>query len=176
MGPNGISPGKLQPGFFVIIELDARDYEQAPTTGADRVGPQRGRPARAGNARGAARENTQLIWRVVEILEILPATPTDNLKFRGAFWETYDHAADITERKYAPAYSNSRGQEMYISRKTRKTPSGWTAMEDHFPISSVISSTSFQLTKQQKLPRHAIMELLPLLSVHVVALPPCTHE
>ena len=111
---------------------------------------------------------------MAQIREVRDATPTDPLRVVVHFWETYEHNKDLAERKYAPAFHNATNQEVYTTRYLEKeAPASWTPIEDEFPASQIVSPNCFKLTSDKKLPRQVIMDLLPLLSVQVVALPPC---
>ena len=66
--PIGFAPADLHPGLFLIVELCSEEYETEPAAGASKSGAlvQTHR-----SAKGAARENPLVKWRVVEMIDVL---------------------------------------------------------------------------------------------------------
>ena len=104
-------------------------------------------------------------------MEVLEETPTDPLRVNVRYWETYDGDKDIRDRVYAPAYWNSQDQEEYTTRYQNRTPKNWEEMRDTLGVSAVVIPRTFTLTPRRTLPREVYLELIPFISVHVVALP-----
>jgi transposase InsO family protein len=174
--PPGIDEESMKVGEFVIVELKAEDYDHVDV-GTHRPGSKAGRQPLVPHARGSERENNWFIWRVARITEVvMPTTMGSQAQIKVHFYETYQHRADITQRAYLPAYRNGRGQEVYTKQygpgKRKGTPQSWEVIEDVMPREQIVSTSSFVLNPDDTLPKQAVLDLLPLLGVHVISRPP----
>ena len=66
------------------------------------------RPARAAPKRGAEREAQYLVWRVAEILQVIPLTHGEEMAIQVHLYETYHHHRDVGERVYQPAFRDTK--------------------------------------------------------------------
>ena len=167
--PNGFAPAEIQTGLFVIVEINLSEYDATPPISSTTKPPKQS--SRQTRAKGRSRENPRICWRLAEIIDVLEATPTDPLKFNVRYWETYDVDKDLRERVYAPAYWNAQQQEQYTARYIGHTPKTWEEMRDTLEPRQVMLPKSFKLSAKRTLPREVCQELIPLISIHVVALP-----
>ena len=166
----------MRVGEFVIVELKAEDYDHVDV-GTHRPGSKAGRQPLVPHARGSERENNWFIWRVARITEVvMPTTMGSQAQIKVHFYETYQHRADITQRAYLPAYRNGRGQEVYTKQygpgQRKGIPQSWEVIEDVMPREQIVSTSSFVLNPDDTLPKQAVLDLLPLLGVHVISRPP----
>ena len=170
MSANGLDLSSLEVGLFLIVKIDPDAYDQPVISGAERARRTMRTPKEA-QARGAAREN-DLCWRVAEITELYEETPTDAFKIGVQYWETYDQHLDIAKRKYAAVYFNASNEEQYTNRFLKKsTPKSWIECRDTLEPSAVLIPRAFKLISQNRLPNSIIRELLPHISIRIVALP-----
>ena len=159
----------MKPGMHVIVRLALEEYDTLIPTAERAAKSRRGRVARAAPARGAHRETQDLHWRVAEILQILPATPTDEGQIHVHFYDTAQHHRDVTERQFHPAYRDTTAdKDVYTSafRGTIAKPTHFIEFKDTVPFSTLLVKP-FALRKDSTLPNATVQELLPHLYVQL---------
>ena len=97
------------------------------------------------------------------------ATPTDEKSIHVLFYDTYESHKDICDRKFHPAYRDTKNsKEVYDSRfkSTVVKPQHFLEFKDTLPASSLLTKP-FTLRKDGALPKHVIEQLLPHLVIQV---------
>jgi len=160
---------RLSVGDMVIVKLDPDLYDSFIPPAKRAQKDRRGRSAKAVQARGAEKEAPSLVWRVAEILHIIPPTPTDEMTIHVHLYDTKQHHLDISERRYAPAYRDTQGdRDVYDSsfRGALAKPHHFIEYKDSLPASSLLTG-AFALRTGGKLPHRVVDQLLPHLYIHV---------
>ena len=155
---------------MVVVRLDPSLYDVFIPPQKRARTARRGRPARGVQPRGAEKENPSLVWRVAEILQVLPATPTDEKSIHVHLYDTHDSHKDICDRKFHPAYRDTKNdKEVYDSqfKATVAKPQHFLEFKDTLPASSLLTRP-FTLRKDGALPRHVIEQLLPHLVIRAI--------
>ena len=154
---------------MVVVRLDPALYDVFIPPKKRAEAARRGRSARGVQPRGAEKETAALVWRVAEVIQILPATPTDERSIHVHFYDTYESHKDICDRKFHPAYRDTKNsKEVYDSRfkSTVAKPQHFLEFKDTLPASSLLTKP-FTLRKDGALPKHVIEQLLPHLVIQV---------
>ena len=81
---------QLTPGDMVVVELDPDLYDCFIPPAVREAQDHRGRKARGAQARGAAKESVTLVWRVAQIKQVLPATPTDEMSLHVHLYDSHE--------------------------------------------------------------------------------------
>jgi len=160
---------RLSVGDMVIVRLDPSLYDAFIPPAERARKERRGRTAKAAQSRGAEKEEQSLVWRVAEILQVIPPTPTDEMAIYVHLYDTNHHHRDVTERVYAPAYRDTLADRDVYDRAFRgelTRPQHFIEYKDSFPISALLTR-AFALRKNGTLPNHVVEQLLPHLFVHV---------
>ena len=156
----------LRVGDMVIVKLDPSLYEAfiPPATRAQRG--RRGRPARAAPKRGAEREAQDLIWRVAEILHVIPPAHGEEMAINVHLYDTYHHHRDVGERVYQPAFRDTKDdKDVYTSsfRGALVKPNYYIEFCDTLKASQLLTRP-FQLRKDGRLPNRVVAQ--PMCNTH----------
>ena len=84
-------------------------------------------------------------WRVAEVLQFIPATPSDEAQLHVHFYDTPDHCRDITERKFHAAYRDTKDdREVYDSafRGAIAKPAHYIEFIDTLPAQTLLEMLS----------------------------------
>ena len=104
-------PGRESPvlaiGDMVIVKLDPRLYDTFIPPAERARKERRGRKARAAPARGAEREAQHVVWRVAEVIQVIPPTPEEEMAIHVHLYDSHEHHLDAALRSYHPAYRDT---------------------------------------------------------------------
>ena len=159
----------IAPGDMLIVKLDPALYEGIEA-GEDRIQRRGRRPLGGGVRMGAAKESKHLIWRLAEVIDTKRATPTAAAALDVVFWETYDHRLDLTKRRYARAFVDAQGTEVYSNQYRFMSSPTWQQMNATVGLDQLLTRP-FRLTARHCLPTHVCRELVPYLAIHLVLCP-----
>ena len=166
-------PGRESPvlaiGDMVIVKLDPRLYDTFIPPAERARKERRGRKARAAPARGAEREAQHVVWRVAEVIQVIPPTPEEEMAIHVHLYDSHEHHLDVALRSYHPAYRDTLAdKDVYNSafRGALAKPNHYVEFKDTLKISQLLTRP-FTLRKDGKLPHHVVEQLLPYLVAHV---------
>ena len=159
----------IREGDMVIVKLDPSLYETfiPPAIRAQKA--RRGRPARAAPKRGAEREAQDLVWRVAEVLQVIPPTHGEEMAIHVHLYDTYEHHRDVGDRAYRPAYRDTKGdREVYDAsfRGALAKPNHYIEFCDTLKASQLLTRP-FKLRKDGRIPNQVVAQLLPYLVAYV---------